>query len=49
MKNRLLYTFLFTLLVVAGLFALHFLPSLSFRNKPLRKVDLLSDIRIKKR
>ena len=48
MKNRLLYTFLFTLLVVAGLFALHFLPSLSFRNKPLRKVDLLSDIRIKK-
>ena len=48
MKNRLLYTFLFTFLVVAGLFALHFLPSLSFCDKPLRKVDLLSDIRIKK-
>lgn len=24
MKNKLLYTFLFTLLVVAGLFAMHF-------------------------
>ena len=48
MKNKLLYTFLFTLLVVAGLFAMHFLPSVSFCGKPLRKVDLLSDIRIKK-
>ena len=48
MKNKLLYTFLFTLLVVAGLFAMHFLPSVSFRGEPLRRVDLLSDIRIKK-
>lgn len=48
MKNKLLYTFLFTFLVVAGLFALHFLPSVSFKGQPLRKVDLLSDIRVKK-
>lgn len=48
MKNKLLYTFLFTLLVVAGLFALHYLPSISLDGKPLRKVDLLSDVRLKK-
>ena len=48
MKNRLLYTFLFTVLVVAGLFALHYLPSVSLDGKPLRRVDLLSDVRVKK-
>ena len=48
MKNRVVYTFLLTLLVVAGLGALHFLPPLSVGGKPLRKVDLLSDIRIDK-
>lgn len=32
-------------LVVAGLFALHFLPSVSVGGKPLRRVDLLSDVR----
>ncbi|WP_417129631.1 SGNH/GDSL hydrolase family protein [Phocaeicola sp.] len=48
MKNKLLYTFLFTFLVVVGLCAMYFLPSASFCGQPLRKVDLLSDIRIKK-
>lgn len=33
------------LLVVVGLLALHFLPSMSVGGKPLRRVDLLSDIR----
>ena len=47
MKNKLLYTFLFTLLVVAGLFAMHFAVCF-FGGEPLRRVDLLSDIRIKK-
>lgn len=48
MKNRLVYTFLFTLLVMAGLFALHYLPSVSLGGEALRKVDLLSDVRVKK-
>ncbi len=45
MKNKIVATFLFTLLVVAGLGGLHFLPSLSLGGKPLRKVDLLADVR----
>lgn len=45
MKNRVVYTFILTLLVIAGLEALHFLPALTIGGKTLRKVDLLSDIR----
>ena len=48
MKNKLLATFLLALLVVSGLFVLHFLPPMSVGGKPLRKVDLLSDIRVDK-
>lgn len=46
MKNKLMATFLLVLLVVAGLFALHFLPPMKLGGKPLRKVDLLSDVRV---
>ncbi len=45
MKNKVSDTFLFTLLVVSGLFALHFLPSVSIGGRHLRQVDILSDIR----
>lgn len=45
MKDKLHNTFLFTLLVVVGLFALHFLPVLRVGDTTLRRVDLLSDIR----
>lgn len=45
MKNKITATFWFTLLVIAGVEALYFLPPLNVGGKPLRKVDLLADIR----
>ena len=45
MKNKIVATFLLTLLVVVGLEAMYFLPKLSLEGKPLRRVDLLSDVR----
>lgn len=45
MKNKIVATFLLTLLVVAGLEAMYFLPKLSLGGKTLRRVDLLSDVR----
>lgn len=45
MKNYILATFLLTLIVVGVLMGLYFLPSMSVGGKPLRKVDLLADIR----
>ena len=46
MKNRLHYTFLLALVVLAGLILMYYLPEVSFCGKPLRKVDLLSDVRV---
>lgn len=45
MKNYIPATFLLTLIVVGVLMGLYFLPSMSVGGKPLRKVDLLADIR----
>lgn len=45
MKNRLSHTFLLTLLVTVALLALHELPTLRVGNTPLRRVDVLADIR----
>ncbi len=45
MNNRLPFTFLLTLLVAGALLGLHFLPSPSVGGKPLRRVDMLADIR----
>lgn len=45
MKNYIPATFLLTLIVVGVLMALYFLPSMSVGGKPLRKVDLLADVR----
>lgn len=45
MKNKITFTFIFTLLVVAGLLALYYLPPVNLGDTPLRKVDLLSDLR----
>ena len=45
MKNKIVATFWFVLLVIAGVEALHFLPVLNVGGNPLRKVDLLADIR----
>lgn len=45
MKNKITFTFIFTLLVVAGLLALYYLPPVNLNGTPLRKVDLLSDLR----
>lgn len=45
MRNRLHYTFLLTFIVTAGLMILHYLPEISIGEVPLRKVDLLSDVR----
>ena len=45
MKNYIPATFLLTLLVVGVLMGLYFLPPMSVGGKPLRKVDLLADIR----
>lgn len=46
MKNRVAATFLLTLLLVLGLGALHWLPRIELGGKPLRRVDLLADIRL---
>lgn len=46
MKNYISSTFWLTLLVVAGLLTLYFLPSFTWEGEPMRKVDLLSDIRV---
>lgn len=48
MNNRIIATFLLTLLVVIGLSALYYLPVLQWGDVKLRKVDLLSDVRIRK-
>lgn len=48
MKNKIVATFLFTLFVVAGVGSLHYLPPMQIADKPLRKVDLLADIRPEK-
>lgn len=45
MKNYLKYTLCFTLLVLAILLGLSFLPSITIDGYTLRRVDLLSDIR----
>ena len=45
MKNYIPATFLLTFIVVGALMGLYFLPSMSVGGKPLRKVDLLADIR----
>lgn len=45
MKNYTSATFLLTLLVVGVLMGLYFLPPMTVDGKPLRKVDLLADIR----
>lgn len=45
MKNKVAVTFVFTLIVVSGLMALYFLPPINIGGTPLRKVDLLSDLR----
>lgn len=46
MKNYISRTFVLMLLVVSALLALYFLPSFEWKGEPLRKVDLLSDLRI---
>jgi hypothetical protein len=45
MKNYIPATFLLTFIVVGALMELYFLPPMSVGGKPLRKVDLLADIR----
>ena len=45
MKNYIPATFLLTFIVVGALMGLYFLPPMSVGGKPLRKVDLLADIR----
>lgn len=45
MKNYVSATFLLTLMVVGVLIGLYFLPPMTLDGKPLRKVDLLADIR----
>lgn len=45
MQNRLSHTFWLTLLVVGGLLSLHRLPTLRLGGKPLRRVDVLADVR----
>ena len=45
MKNKVAATFIFTLIVVSGLMALYFLPPINIGGTPLRKIDLLSDLR----
>lgn len=48
MKNYALYSFLITVLVIFLLLPLYFLPTFKIGNFSLKKIDLLSDIRIKK-
>lgn len=45
MRNYISATFLLTLLVVGVLIGLYFLPPMSVNGKPLRKIDLLADLR----
>lgn len=45
MRNYIPATFLLTLLVVGVLMGLYFLPPMTMDGKPLRKIDLLADIR----
>lgn len=45
MKNKISATFFLVLLVVVGLGILRFLPDIQIKETPLRKVDLLADIR----
>ena len=45
MKNKISTTFFLTFLVVIGLGLLHYLPTMKMNGDPLRKVDLLADIR----
>lgn len=45
MRNYIPVTFVLTLIVVGMLMGLYFLPPVSINGKPLRKVDLLADIR----
>lgn len=44
MKNKISSTFIITLMVIAGLLALYYLPVIDLCDKKLRKVDLLADI-----
>ncbi len=46
MRNYIPGTFVLALLVVSSLLALYFLPSFEWKGELLRKVDLLSDIRM---
>ena len=46
MRNYISYTFILTLVVVLALLALHLLPSLEINGEPLRRVDVLSDIKL---
>lgn len=45
MRNYISATFILTLIVVGVLMGLYFLPPMTLDGKPLRKVDLLADIR----
>ena len=45
MRNRLSYTFWFTLLVIAGIQSLRYLPKITVGERTLRKVDLISAVR----
>lgn len=45
MKNKVAATFLFTLLVVVGLMALYDVPVIYVDGTPLRRIDVLSDLR----
>lgn len=44
MRNKVSFTFIFTLFVTAGLLALYYLPIVKLGGKALRKVDLLADV-----
>lgn len=46
MKNYISGTFILMLLIVSALLALYFLPPFEWKGKTLRKVDLLSDLRM---
>ena len=46
-KNRLKYTGWLTVIVLLALLALHFLPALHWGGHALRRVDLLSDVRLR--
>ena len=48
MRNYLIYTLLMTVIIVAGLWGLNFLPTIEIAGHTLRKVDILSEVRISK-